>query len=396
MLGVIIAALIAVLVIVKATSGRREKAAGEQTAAEISQQAAGEQTAGEISGEVTPEEVPQEEAAEEQDPAGGAGEAGITALQAETQAEPVSFTISAAGDCTLGSDVNFPYGSSFWEKYDEVQDPSYFFRNVYDIFADDDLTIVNLEGTITEETKRQDKAFAFRADPEYAQILAESSIEAANLANNHSHDYGEKSYTDTISYVEEAGVPTFGYERTLVLDVKGVKVGLTGTYELAEGIDCKDDLLAAIQDVKDQGAEVIISTFHWGIERDHYPNNTQVELAHAAIDAGADLVLGHHPHVLQGIERYHGKNIVYSLANFCFGGNFNPNDKDTMIYRQTFTVDNGEVIVDDEHEVIPCRVSSVPEKNNYQPTPFEGDDAQRVLDRIEEYSRDLSTEPDPV
>ena len=76
----------------------------------------------------------------------------------------------------------------------------------------------------------------------------------------------------------------------------------------------------------------MIASFHWGEEKAEYPNDVQVELAHAAIDAGADLVLGHHPHVLQGIEQYKGKNIVYSLGNFCFGGNMYPSDMDTMIF----------------------------------------------------------------
>src|SRR5699024_5535688 len=104
------------------------------------------------------------------------------------------------------------------------------------IFDADDLTIVNMEGTLTEETARQDKTYAFKGPAEYAQILTSGGVEAANLANNHSHDYGDKSYTDTIETIEAAGIVSFGYDRTAVMDVNGIKVGLVGTYELADGM----------------------------------------------------------------------------------------------------------------------------------------------------------------
>ena len=200
-----------------------------------------------------------------------------------------------------------------------MQDPAYFFQNVQPVFAQDDLTIVNMEGTLTEETTREPKQFAFKGDAEYAKILTAGAVEAANLANNHSFDYGKKSYEDTITALEAEGISSFGYERTAVMDIKGVKVGLAGVYELAEHIDCKQDLLDNIASLKEQGAQIIIVSFHWGQEKENVPSDVQVELAHAAVDNGADLVLGHHPHVLQGIEEYKGKNIVYSLENFCFG-----------------------------------------------------------------------------
>ena len=308
----------------------------------------------------------------------------------ETKAEtkPVSITISAAGDCTLGTDEYFDPSTSLNAYYDS-NGPAYFFQNVKSIFEADDLTIVNMEGTLTEETARQDKTYAFKGPAEYTQILTDGDVEAANLANNHSHDYGDKSYTDTIAALDAAGITNFGYDRTAVMDVNGVKVGLVGTYELAEGMGCEDEMISNIKAVEDQGAQIVIVSFHWGIERENYPTENQVNLAHSAIDNGADLVLGHHPHVLEGIEVYNGKNIVYSLGNFCFGGNSNPSDKDTMIFQQTFTVENGELTADNVTNIIPCSVSSESGYNNYQPTPLEGDEAERVRGRIEEYSSGL-------
>lgn len=309
--------------------------------------------------------------------------------QETPEVQETTITISAAGDCTLGTDEGFNYKRSFKGKYDAVQDPAYFFQNVQPVFAQDDLTIVNMEGTLTEETTREPKQFAFKGDAEYAKILTAGAVETANLANNHSFDYGKKSYEDTITALEAEGISSFGYERTAVMDIKGVKVGLAGVYELAEHIDCKQDLLDNIASLKEQGAQIIIVSFHWGQEKENVPSDVQVELAHTAVDNGADLVLGHHPHVLQGIEEYKGKNIVYSLGNFCFGGNSAPSDMDTMIFQQTFTVKDGKLQEDNVTNILPCKISSAYEEgyNNYQPILAEGEQKEKIFERLSEYSQ---------
>ena len=308
----------------------------------------------------------------------------------EPTAESVSITVSMVGDCTLGTDVNFDQSTSFDAFYQMKNDPGYFFQNVKDIFTADDLTVANMEGTLTTSNDRQQKTFAFKGDPSYTEILTRGGVEATNLANNHSHDYGDQSYEDTIQYLEAAGITTFGYDRTAVMDVKGIKVGLIGIYELKDGLGRQQQVIDTIQEVKDQGAQVIIVSFHWGTEKSNIPDDIQKTLAHLAIDQGADLVVGHHPHVLQGIEKYQGKNIVYSLGNFCFGGNKNPSDKDTMIFQQTFTVENGELVEDDVTNIIPCSLSSESGYNNYQPMVLEGSEKERVLQKIEEFSAALN------
>lgn len=174
--------------------------------------------------------------------------------EAETQKQaPVSITISAAGDCTLGTDSSFNQSTSL-NAYYNSNGAAYFLQNVKPIFEADDLTIVNMEGTLTESDSRQDKTFAFKGPGEFTQILTSGSVEAANLANNHSHDYGDQSYTDTINYMEEAGITTFGYDRTAVMDVNGVKVGLVGTYELADGMGCEAGMIENIKKVESEGA----------------------------------------------------------------------------------------------------------------------------------------------
>lgn len=304
--------------------------------------------------------------------------------------EEVKITVSMVGDCTIGTDEQFDKSSNFDAFYIVKKDPGYFFQGVRDVFAADDLTVINMEGTLTESDTRQDKTYAFKGDPKYTEILTAGNVDAANLANNHSKDYGEQSYTDTIQYLESAGIATFGYDRTSVLDIKGIKVGLVGIYVLADGMERQQQLIDNIQSVKNQGAQVVIVSFHWGTEKATYPDDIQKTLAHIAVDNGADLVVGHHPHVLQGIEEYNGKNIVYSLGNFCFGGNRNPLDKDTMIFQQTFTFENGELVQDNVKNIIPCSLSSVKEYNDYQPTILEGSESERVLQKIQELSSGLS------
>ena len=118
-------------------------------------------------------------------------------------------------------------------------------------------------------------------------------------------------------------------------------------------------------------------------------NSTQTKLGRAAVDYGADLVIGHHPHVIGSIEKYNGKYICYSLGNFCFGGNRNPEDKDTFIFRQTFTVSDDGAASDAGIEIVPCRISSTTRRNDYQPTIYGEEDAKRVLKRLNEYSAPL-------
>ncbi len=297
-------------------------------------------------------------------------------------AEPVSVTLTFTGDCTLGTDVNFDYDTSL-NAYYEANGPEYFLQNVKPIFDADDLTIVNFEGTLTTSNERCENLFAFKGDPEYTSILTSSSVEAATVANNHSHDYGEQGFTDTLHNLTNAGITTFGYDETAVVEVKGVKVGLVGIYELYDHLERTQQLKDSIAKVKAEGAQLIAVVFHWGNERETYPDSNQTTLGRLAIDQGAHVVVGHHPHVIQPVENYKGRYIAYSLANFCFGGNSYPSDMDTFIFQQTFTVTGDEVSVNDEVNLIPCSVSSVDWCNNYQPTPAEGDEAQRILERIQ-------------
>lgn len=334
--------------------------------------------------------VPQGTAAQNESAQAGQAPAEGADSEGDAAPAPVTLTVTFAGDCTLGSDVNFDGSRSFNTKYGEVEDPAYFLQNVAELFGADDLTVVNMEGALTEGGERADKEFAFRGKPEYSKILSSSSVEAASMANNHSKDYGEDGYNDTMEALEGDNVKTFGYDRIAYMDVKGVKVALIGAYFPEDSDENQQQMTGNIAAARAEGAQLVLVYAHWGIERDYTPSEDQLKMARAAIDAGADLVVGSHPHVIQGWEVYQGRYIVYSLGNFCFGGNSNPEDKDCMIFQQTFTVTGDEVAKNDDVNFIACSVSSETDRNTYQPTLAEGDEKARIEGKIQESTDEIA------
>lgn len=312
-----------------------------------------------------------------------------TALKTFRQEDLNTITISAAGDVTMGRDALASYYNSF-DQVAAVQkkDYSYFLRNVKPIFEYDDLTIVNLEGTLTNYTLMAEKQYRFKGNAAYTEVLKQGGIEAVNLANNHMFDYLDQGYWDTVSNLSAADIGYFGFDHKYITEVKGIRIGMLGFTGWDSGKQKKDDIKKAVEDLKSRGANLIIVSFHWGEERMYAPNQTQKELGRYCIDIGVDLVLGHHPHVIQGIETYKGKSIVYSLGNFCFGGNKNPSDKDSYIYQHSFSFKDN-ILLMETGQVIPVSISSSKDRNNYQPTPLQGIEANRVMNKIRKYSMDL-------
>jgi len=309
------------------------------------------------------------------------------------QPNEVSITISAVGDVTLGNYPEQSYGYSLHETYDQTQDPAYFFENVYDIFSSDDMTLVNLEGVLTNaEEKREGQTYCLKGRPEYVNILTQGSVEAVGMANNHRLDYMQQGSDDTVAVLEEAGI-VYAYGKNIgIYEVKGIRIGYVSVNELEGGAVVEPQIEDGIARLKEEQADLILVCCHWGIEREYYPEDYQQILGRKCIDWGADLVIGHHPHVLQGIEEYQGKFIIYSLGNFCFGANRNPEDKDTMIFQQTFTFKDGIKQEDKNIQVIPCSISSVSSRNDFKPTPALGEEAKRIIDKLNEYSRDFGVQ----
>ena len=320
---------------------------------------------------------------------------GENAEAERAESDSVQITISAAGDVTLGNYFGQDYSWSFLESWDKNQDADYYFENVYDIFNQDDMTLVNLEGPLTTaEERREEQTYCIKGDPACAKILTAGSVEAVGMANNHCMDYFKPGVADTVEAVKEEGI-VYAYDSvTGIYETKGIKIGYVSVNVIGYGAGVGKQLESGIEDLKNQDVDLILTSCHWGIERENFPDDYQQKLGKKCIDWGADLVIGHHPHVIQGVEEYQGKYIVYSLGNFCFGANRNPADKDCIIFQQTFQFEDGERLAETSARVIPCSVSSVKTRNDYKPTPAKGDEWMRILDRMRTYSEPFHVEFD--
>lgn len=302
--------------------------------------------------------------------------------EAPTEPEPteVSYWLSFAGDCTLGNQRGDTSASSFLKTVGD--DYAWPFAGVLPYFEADDFTLVNFEGTLTTSTNPVEKRFNFKAPAVYATCLTAGAIDCVNLANNHTYDYGDEGYADTKEALTAEGIPYVGKDETILCTTpSGLVIGIYSNTFNANASTVK----SRITELKKAGAEIIIFSMHWGVEGSYRPTDAQKTLAHTAIDAGADIVFGHHPHVLQPIEEYNGGIIYYSLGNFSFGGNRNPRDKDTAIIQQEIVRGVDGTIRLGQTRIIPCSVSSVSNLNDYQPTPLkEGTAAyDRILSKLD-------------
>lgn len=296
---------------------------------------------------------------------------------------PTEITITAVGDCTLGGDIPSGAYQTFASYYEE-HGPDYFFANVRHLFENDDLTIINLEGPLTtSENLRAGRAFNFRGLPEYVDILSGSSVEICNVANNHALDFGAEGLYETTDILEAEDIGVSGFGRMYYTDVKGIRVGSLG---FTEWDFEQHEIEAAVRTAREH-CDLLIVSMHWGKETDHEATALQRKLGHAIVDAGADVVLGTHTHVYGGVELYKGKYIVYSLGNFCFGGNRNPNDKNTMIFQQTFRVEPDGTVSDAGISLIPASISSSAKTNDFQPRVLDAERGQALLGQIAGISR---------
>ena len=310
---------------------------------------------------------------------------GDYAAEEDSGPDVTEIVISAVGDCMLGGDLRAGSNGFMREYVRQEGDWTYFLRNVSPVFEADDLTIANMEGTFAAPGAHKDKEFVISGPPELVNVFTSSGVDVVSLANNHTMDYWQRGYDETVAVLADAGISYFGNEYTAIIDVKGVKVGLFGYSMQYITRTEKERIAAAIRRLREGGADIVIAYYHWGTEYERYPNATQREIARHTIDSGANLVLGSHPHILQGIEEYGGGVIAYSLGNFCFGGNNNPPDKDTIILQLTYVFSDG-VLTGSSWTIIPCSISSVRDRNDYQPVLLEGDEAERVIGKIRQLS----------
>ena len=297
-----------------------------------------------------------------------------------TEPPTFNFTMTFTGDVMIASSKNQTTSGSFNE-YVNQKEPTYFLEKVYPIFAADDFTVVNLENVLTDSNlkeikKDHDPAYWYRSKTSNTDILTSSSVECVSLANNHYKDYGTQGCKDTVAAVKNAGL-LYGYnDTTFYVEKNGYKIavichGLWGEWQANE-------IVNRIKEAETQ-SDFQIVYYHGGKERIHSPEEWKIRASRKLVDNGADLVVGNHPHVLQPMETYNGVDIIYSMGNFCFGGNRRPENR-TIIYQFTLTIDEDKNIVNKSAEVIPCYVYTG-DINNYQPAPIEDEDVkQKVLD----------------
>ena len=285
------------------------------------------------------------------------------------QTNPNSFTIdlSIIGDCLLatedGEDSSFSFS---W--YAKNKNPEYFFKKVAYIFENDDFTIANLENVLTDRPiKKRDKgegAFWYKAPSRNTNILQKGYIDVISITNNHTYDYGKEGYLDTIKALDNANLMWASEDKTLYLTKNGYTLAFipASLYSGAQAKRIIDRLKIA-----STKSDYQIVYFHGGKEAIYEPEPWKIKATHQLVDAGADLVIGNHPHRLQPIEVYKGVNILYSLGNFCFGGNNHMVSNRTIIYKTILTIEDGK-LTQEETRIIPAYIQDDSKyQNNWQP-----------------------------
>lgn len=292
---------------------------------------------------------------------------------------PRTFTIIVGGDTTLGSTDSLRKREDCFENVVAQNGYDWPFSGLSELFSSDDLTLVNFEGTLTESEDKKEKKFNFKAPADYAQILTLGGIEAVNIANNHIVDYNDQGKEDTIAALKDQGLVISGGGMLGIFESGGVKVGMTGY--CFPYTNSKKDITKDVQALREAGCQIVIASFHWGSEYSYDFTAEQRSIGRAAIKAGADVVIGHHPHVVQGIEKYNDTYILYSLGNLVFGGNVDPDDRDAYVARLTFTVTQTDCSAPDL-EIIPIRLTSLEKGTDYRPVLAQGDEAERIRQKI--------------
>ncbi|GEM_PF-6093044 len=310
----------------------------------------------------------------------------------DVQPEPLepagdTLKLSFIGDCLVSTyKGDASKGTLNW--YAQNYQPSYFFEKVYDTLSSDDYTIANCETVLTdrkltERAKGGTRAFWFYGATSNAKIFTAGSVEVTGVVNNHMYDYKQPGYDDTVAALKKENLIVGDYDKPVYLTKSGIKAAVLFVDLWSYG-----DTTAIIKAMKalDADTDYKIIYFHGGVEGTNYPEQWKVDACRALIDAGANFVIGAHPHVLQPIEKYKGGVIVYSLGNFLFGGNTAP-VKNTIIYQ--VELKKGDY----RQNIIPCQVYSG-SRNNWQPCyPETESNRQKTLDLLVMTDRRYTPKP---
>ena len=311
-----------------------------------------------------------------------------------------TITISAVGDCTLGRNYKMDYEDS-WDDCFSRFGAEYFLQNVSDVLQKDDITIANLEGVLSESAPRQKsfyrqkrgksakKKYCHLGKPDYLAALTLGGVDVVSFANNHNIDYGMQGFEDTLDTCDAFHMPVAYYDNVVRLAVSGLTVGIASIDATYCSLDVAESYLrGAIGDLRTD-CDLIVACMHWGQNYELYPDDEQQYLGHLCVDLGADMVIGNHAHILQGVERYKGRYIFYSLGNFSYGGRAVPKDVDTMIAQQTFTFVDGKLSIDDNVAILPCWMSTQTEINDFCPVIKDGSTGRSIIEKVNALSDKL-------
>lgn len=312
---------------------------------------------------------------------GAANCAGNTLTQEDLTIPEVTIKMSFTGDMMLAADKNNTRSDNF-NTYADKYPAEYFLDKVRDIFENDDFTTVNLECVLSDQNlasvnKGSGRAFWFKGKTANIDILTCSSVEGVSLANNHTNDYGTTGYQDTVATVEQAGLEYGIEEKIIYYEKEGFRIAVvcSGLWRESQA----DEVIGYLKEAE-ANSDYQIVFYHGGTEGVYQPEEWRIRTSRKLVDAGADLVIGNHPHVLQPREVYNGVEIIYSMGNFCYGGHSQPRNR-TMIYQMELTVNQkSKRILTQESTIIPCYVYTST-YNNFQPAVIEdAEKAQKVLD----------------
>ncbi|MBQ3278053.1 MAG: CapA family protein [Clostridia bacterium] len=293
-------------------------------------------------------------------------------------------TITFLGDCTLGGEEKT---KTAWFGFVQTvghEGFAYPFRNLLSLTGTDDLTVANLEGVLSDrDLPKVKKKYNFIGPTAFTEILREGSVECVTIANNHSHDYDTAGYKDTQSALTNAGIAFFGTDSVAVWkNSEGLLIGFLGVSGSLSGNRAvayrkKAELLKTL------GCSAIITVMHAGTEYQATPDGYQNQIVKIAVESGSSLIIGHHPHIVQGYSIVDGVPVVYSLGNCSFGGNGNPRDYDALVVRAELAFEEGE-LASETLRFFPISISGDSRRNNYSPVFLKGEDAARVLKKMED------------
>ena len=303
--------------------------------------------------------------------------------------ETTTIRITCTGDVMPGSNDLVRVEDFAFQRYIEKYGYGYPFEKMQVLFANDDITLINLECVLNDDAPASTSRLRFRGPTDYAKILTAGSIEVANLANNHYSDYGKEAHLSTIAALESEGVKYCGSTEygnyACYMDVKGIRVGFVGVLPLYyKDNAAKVDKL--FKDLKAAGCQVIIASLHCGAEYNDTHGNIHDKYGKNLAKLGANIVIGNHPHVPQGFNVFNGVTQIYSLGNSSFGGNTGVDEVLRCIQGSVaqfeLTFEDG-VYKGHQMTIWPIHISGTSPENNYQPVLVEGDAAQVVMKKIQ-------------